>query len=626
MRIRSPPGSTRASASSRTPARRCSAARRSSAALEAFCAGGDPSGCACSRPTARRACGGCSRASTRRCARRARARPRARRATERSTSRPRFAPRRSARRRRPSATATQRRNAGEALRVATRGSLPEKLVDLVGDSPGARAAYESGAQGGRARALEELAAHDRDSCRSCSSASPPSTPPRSGASRPSTSRISSSPRATCCATTPTVREATQLRFRMVMVDEFQDTNRLQCELIDLVAHPDLTEVFTVGRRVPVDLRLPARRPRGLPRAPRAGANLLALTRNYRSRPQVLAAVNHLFGDAFGDDYQPLAASAEFADPCSATRSSCSSPTRRASPGARALAHGRGAAHREPRARARRLGRGRARRDRRALRRGHRRRALRGGAPAGRGCRPSARPAAATSGSSRSSTSSRTCGLLHNRYDDVALTTVLASPFVGVSNDALVLRRNAVAAAALHRARARRFPSSSTERRAPPARVPPALRATRARVRPRRARGAVRPRRRASTTTTSPCSHAGTGRAASPTCASSDGSRASTRPSAAPTSKGSSASFASRMRSARRSSRPCRGGGGGAVRLLTIHAAKGLEFKVVIVADAGRDVGGPRGPDEIVALSDGRFGFRMVHPTRGDRRACSTGTP
>ena len=40
----------------------------------------------------------------------------------------------------------------------------------------------------------------------------------------------------------------------------------------------------------------------------------SLTENYRSRPEVLAAVNHVFGEEFGDGYQPLAASGEFPDP------------------------------------------------------------------------------------------------------------------------------------------------------------------------------------------------------------------------------------------------------------------------------------------------------------------------
>ena len=54
-----------------------------------------------------------------------------------------------------------------------------------------------------------------------------------------------------------------------------------------------------------------------------------------------------------------------------------------------------------------------------------------------------------------------------------------------------------------------------------------------------------------------------------------------------------------------------------IRLLTIHSAKGLEFKVVVVADAGRDYG-RTDPDEILCLPDGRLGFRVAHPASGKR--------
>ena len=100
-----------------------------------------------------------------------------------------------------------------------------------------------------------------------------------------------------------------------MVDEFQDTNRLQCDVIDLMrGGRGASDVFFVGdefqsiygfRHADVAVFRERRE---------QAAKRLPLTRNYRSRPEVLAAVNHLFGEEFGNDYQPLAASGEFTDP------------------------------------------------------------------------------------------------------------------------------------------------------------------------------------------------------------------------------------------------------------------------------------------------------------------------
>ncbi|MGI9659380.1 MAG: PD-(D/E)XK nuclease family protein, partial [Gaiellaceae bacterium] len=56
----------------------------------------------------------------------------------------------------------------------------------------------------------------------------------------------------------------------------------------------------------------------------------------------------------------------------------------------------------------------------------------------------------------------------------------------------------------------------------------------------------------------------------------------------------------------------------AVRLMTIHAAKGLEFKVVAVVDAGRAVTRVQS-SEILCLPDGKFGFSVVDPLTGKRR-------
>jgi len=521
-----------------------------------------------------------------------------------------------------SATDAQRGTAAEALRIVTDTAPPERVLDLSAlQTRGARAAsYEQARKAVERAALEELAAHDHELLQELLE--------RFAAQYAAAKRRESVvdfedlqlAARDLLRDDEAVRDAVRLRFRLVMVDEFQDTNRLQCELVDLVAHPEATEVFTVGdefqsiygfRHADV----------GVFRERRARApQLLTLRRNYRSRPQVLAAVNYLFAGAFGDEYQPLAASADFADPVfghpvelmvtdkashrgSGTHwregEACAIAARvrelvdsgEALPGEIVVLFAAGTD---------------AERYEEALRRV--------GLPTyratGRGY----------FGQQQVVDLLAYLRLLHNRYDDVALATVLASPFVGVSNDALVLIRRNAPRRPLYTALERTLPeglSSEDER---------LLRAFRQRYE-RLVRASTR---------------VGLERLCEQVLAEHDydlavlarwdGTRryANLRKLARlareyDAIRGSDLAgfvrFISEQEAlgAKELEAVAEEEGADAVRLLTIHAAKGLEFKVVIVADAGRDTGGPRGGDEIVALSDGRFGFRMVHPTRGDRR-------
>jgi ATP-dependent helicase/nuclease subunit A len=104
---------------------------------------------------------------------------------------------------------------------------------------------------------------------------------------------------------PGLAAAYRERFAEVMVDEFQDTNRLQCELIDQVAGERLflvgDEFQSIYRFRHADVSVYRER-----RA-RAGAGRVELVRNYRSRPHILGAVNELFARAFGERYTPLVA-------------------------------------------------------------------------------------------------------------------------------------------------------------------------------------------------------------------------------------------------------------------------------------------------------------------------------
>ncbi len=103
---------------------------------------------------------------------------------------------------------------------------------------------------------------------------------------------------------PALRERWRERFVLVMVDEFQDTNPLQLELLELIAADNL---FTVGDPWQAIYGFRHADVRGLAeRATRLGpARTLGLTENFRSRPEVVAPLNRAFGSVLGPSFTPL---------------------------------------------------------------------------------------------------------------------------------------------------------------------------------------------------------------------------------------------------------------------------------------------------------------------------------
>jgi ATP-dependent exoDNAse (exonuclease V) beta subunit len=465
-----------------------------------------------------------------------------------------------------------------------------------------------------------------------------------------------------------IRERESWRFRSIMVDEFQDTNRLQCELVDLLsspwpatapagrspappppaaaggtglsgpvpdstvpsgpappataqepetAHPR-TELFFVGdefqsiyrfRHADVEVFRERREQAG---------GVLALTQNYRSRPEVLEVINHLFSADFGETFQPLAAAGRFPDPAFGPAVELLVTDKDSYKGTGT--HWRQAEARHIARRVRELvDSGEAEPGEIVL-------LFAAGTDARlyeEALRAAGLPTFRATGRDYYHQQQVVdllayLRLLHNRYDDEALVSVLASPLVGVSNDALVLLRRSAPKKPLFAGLERELPEGLSER---DTRLFQAFRQRYERL-----------AAQASSLTLERlceqivCEHDYD----LAVLAQWDGRRryANLRKLArlarsyeelrGPDVEGfvrfvaeQDAVGASELEAAAEEE------GTDVIRLLTIHSAKGLEFKVVVVADAGRDRG-RSDADEILCLPDGRLGFRVADPASGKR--------
>jgi ATP-dependent exoDNAse (exonuclease V) beta subunit len=115
-----------------------------------------------------------------------------------------------------------------------------------------------------------------------------------------------------------IGQAYRGRFSHLLVDEFQDTNRLQLRLIEALQGPK-TQLVVVGDELQsiysfrhADLDVFRRRREQIDADP--GAELMQLSGNFRSRPEVIAAVNLFGATLLGPSYRPLRVGAPPAEP------------------------------------------------------------------------------------------------------------------------------------------------------------------------------------------------------------------------------------------------------------------------------------------------------------------------
>ena len=140
-----------------------------------------------------------------------------------------------------------------------------------------------------------------------------------------------------------LRERWAERFALIMVDEFQDTNRLQLDVLEALERDNLFAVGDESQSIYGFRHADV----GIFRARRAAlgaARVRGLTVNFRSRPEILDVVNAAFAPVLGEGFTPLVAGRARRDGAAPVRA-------RPAGGAARRAAGRGD---------RRLGRARAR--------------------------------------------------------------------------------------------------------------------------------------------------------------------------------------------------------------------------------------------------------------------------